>query len=1279
LASSSASCRAAAASLASDASSWATARSPAPVALARPLSTPPSAGLFQRKAAGSSPAAQAALAEQAQAALARTHGIAVSTSAPLGEFDRTPQLPGFAPPLWEWVAADPTLASTFASAAATVSDAAAAASAPQPLAGQDRWPNERGLNVLVLRLEDLKVVYDRTFDTFGFKRKSAAECAALLAAAAPEGELGTEGPLRWRWRDHLVVVTSAGTGWEAPPDSGIEQAVQQLATTLGIAPVEAQALSRAALIGPLNKSGGRSLSVAALCGSGGRPRGFSCSSPTGRAVVRLALACDEGGWFPTFVQSSPNGRWAPCWRSWGDEPWGLAPGAAESERRRVERYLLLLDELGPLLGRGQPPAAASSGQPRAQLEPLLRCLAEFSLRHMAQRGWPLLRAARADGSHPEEADSSGSPSSAAREEERPRRSRGDELVCAFEMLLDGLLEPKPRQAAAASDATGCETEAEIVQAGCLEWLCARLGALAAAFDDALFGCSAADAATNDAAIAAAAEGRRVCRTLSRCLLAANGALVAEGVRRGVVPPLLEGVSRWWPAPPYSASQPPTWASPQPGDVEDLLSRCAALDVSTLQLQLRPAGEAASEAQPLSIACIRTGLLQLRARGSQALSRDGLAQASGPLHVVTYTPPKKGVPTQLLPDRPSAAALAKTDAPEAAPSTGEPAAGARAAKSRCFEGGIVVLRARDAAAHASLVLHAPRLVHLAASQGALGCVFLAPLLHGSPLVRPLLPNPNLETPSSCCSVVLPHTPEVEAALEQSALAPWTASLQPGSPSPWGAAADIHAALAPRLRLLVAGADGGDAAALTRGLSAGQPRTGEQPLLPESPSGVSMRSTSLFRTPSLLQREAEPGEEGGSPDAMPLPQSPESVRVAGADCWDASGGALLPAGEAAAALATALSSALQLAETGDVAGAAAAAATAAVSFFSANSWTAEHAAGAEAAAVDPIKEAAFRLIATLSPSSAPATPPPAASAAPAAAAQSPPSPSALQLIAASPPLPGTPPLEDPVRTAAARILSLLGAVHPSGAAPASSAERPVRILSLDGGGVRGLVEIAVLRRLLAGAATVAAAQGQPAPHLCDLFDIVVGTSTGGVIALGAVLGMPLDELEQVYRETAAVIFKPESYSSLLRSACFAQPRPLLADSQPSAQTTAPPPLLRARWKPSCAPAWALPPTVRSPTSPGAPRSALEAPPGHTCALSRTSHHALPAPPSCFARTPTACRTARAKCPQTATQPRASPTRGAAFALRETAACRWSTACAPLPPRRGTWRRCACTRTW
>lgn len=58
--------------------------------------------------------------------------------------------------------------------------------------------------------------------------------------------------------------------------------------------------------------------------------------------------------------------------------------------------------------------------------------------------------------------------------------------------------------------------------------------------------------------------------------------------------------------------------------------------------------------------------------------------------------------------------------------------------------------------------------------------------------------------------------------------------------------------------------------------------------------------------------------------------------------------------------------------------------------------------------------------------------------------------------------------------------------------SWAQNPVRILSLDGGGVRGIIELVVLSQM-------EKELGRP---ISEIFDMVAGTSTGGIIALGLV---------------------------------------------------------------------------------------------------------------------------------------------------------------------------------
>ena len=56
---------------------------------------------------------------------------------------------------------------------------------------------------------------------------------------------------------------------------------------------------------------------------------------------------------------------------------------------------------------------------------------------------------------------------------------------------------------------------------------------------------------------------------------------------------------------------------------------------------------------------------------------------------------------------------------------------------------------------------------------------------------------------------------------------------------------------------------------------------------------------------------------------------------------------------------------------------------------------------------------------------------------------------------------------------------------------------RILSLDGGAVRGLSELLILRELMEDIVSEHGIADMPKP--CDYFDLIGGTSTGGLIAI------------------------------------------------------------------------------------------------------------------------------------------------------------------------------------
>jgi patatin-like phospholipase/acyl hydrolase len=62
---------------------------------------------------------------------------------------------------------------------------------------------------------------------------------------------------------------------------------------------------------------------------------------------------------------------------------------------------------------------------------------------------------------------------------------------------------------------------------------------------------------------------------------------------------------------------------------------------------------------------------------------------------------------------------------------------------------------------------------------------------------------------------------------------------------------------------------------------------------------------------------------------------------------------------------------------------------------------------------------------------------------------------------------------------------------------SGARGPRVLALDGGGVRGLSSLLMLREIMEEIERKTDAEETPRP--CEYFDLIGGTSTGGLIAI------------------------------------------------------------------------------------------------------------------------------------------------------------------------------------
>lgn len=78
---------------------------------------------------------------------------------------------------------------------------------------------------------------------------------------------------------------------------------------------------------------------------------------------------------------------------------------------------------------------------------------------------------------------------------------------------------------------------------------------------------------------------------------------------------------------------------------------------------------------------------------------------------------------------------------------------------------------------------------------------------------------------------------------------------------------------------------------------------------------------------------------------------------------------------------------------------------------------------------------------------------------------------------------------------------------------SADRPCRILSLDGGGAKGFYTLGVLREI----------EGLIGCRLHETFDLIFGTSTGAIIASLLALGYSVEEIHTLYKEYVPTIMQ------------------------------------------------------------------------------------------------------------------------------------------------------------
>ncbi|BAH93955.1 Os07g0520900, partial [Oryza sativa Japonica Group] len=107
------------------------------------------------------------------------------------------------------------------------------------------------------------------------------------------------------------------------------------------------------------------------------------------------------------------------------------------------------------------------------------------------------------------------------------------------------------------------------------------------------------------------------------------------------------------------------------------------------------------------------------------------------------------------------------------------------------------------------------------------------------------------------------------------------------------------------------------------------------------------------------------------------------------------------------------------------------------------------------------------------------------------------------------------EKRVSKAAARALAILGENENLRRAIRGRpvAKKGLRILSMDGGGMKGLATVQILKQIEQGTGK----------RIHEMFDLICGTSTGGMLAMAlGVKQMTLDQCEEIYTKLGKLVF-------------------------------------------------------------------------------------------------------------------------------------------------------------
>lgn len=95
------------------------------------------------------------------------------------------------------------------------------------------------------------------------------------------------------------------------------------------------------------------------------------------------------------------------------------------------------------------------------------------------------------------------------------------------------------------------------------------------------------------------------------------------------------------------------------------------------------------------------------------------------------------------------------------------------------------------------------------------------------------------------------------------------------------------------------------------------------------------------------------------------------------------------------------------------------------------------------------------------------------------------------------------------------------------------KPFRVLSIDGGGIRGLYTASLLQQLGLRLSRFHNNEVETRLDIGRQFDLIIGTSTGAILATSLAAGVALEDVLRLYRTKAAKIFQ---FPMPLQKGCF-----------------------------------------------------------------------------------------------------------------------------------------------